>query len=120
VLDEIRYGDFYYVISDDEKWLKADPSFFENFIEKRAHKGIVTKLLLAPSQVSVKAKQKMFSQNNIVKLLPDHFEIKTNIAITPKRIIFHQMHEPIHAIALETKSIIDAHKKLFELLWESN
>ncbi len=120
VLDEIRYGDFYYVISDDAQWLKADQLFFENFIEKRAQKCIQTKLLLAPSPDSIRAQKRMLSQNNIIKLLPDNFEIKTNIAITPKRIIFHQMHDPVHAIVLETKSIIDAHKKLFELLWESH
>jgi hypothetical protein len=43
----------------------------------------------------------------------------TNIVITPKRLLIHQLTTPVLCIAIENKNIISSQQEMFEILWNS-
>lgn len=55
--------------------------------------------------------------NEAIKILPKDSRLTTNMVIMPKRVVIHQLAPPISAIVIETKSIINMHKELFEIVW---
>lgn len=54
-----------------------------------------------------------------VRLLPENFEIDTDILLFKDKLILFSFKDNIHAISIEGSAIIDAHWKLFNLLWNA-
>ena len=52
-----------------------------------------------------------------VRILPANYIIDTNVVITDKKIIIHQLDNPVITIVIESKSVISLQKNLFEMLW---
>lgn len=57
--------------------------------------------------------------NETIRLLPKATKLTTNLVITPKRVVIHQVIPPIFAIVIENKSIIQMHREQFEMIWNS-
>ncbi len=118
LLSELKPHDTWYAISDTHQWVETDPEFFEAFILRRVKKNLDVRLLLKDSERAQATKRLERNYNQQVKILP-HSALTTNILITPKKVIFHQLTPPVLAIVVENRSIVAALKEVFELLWSA-
>ncbi len=119
LLNEIEPGDDYLVIGNQEKWLSLDKNFFQNFTEKRAKLNIKLRLLFQDSIIAREHKKFERNYNEKVKILPPNTSLSTNMVITPKKVVIHQLSDPIIAIVIENKNISRMNKEMFEIIWNS-
>ncbi|MFZ2225943.1 MAG: helix-turn-helix domain-containing protein [Candidatus Moraniibacteriota bacterium] len=119
LLDEVKFGEDYWVISDSAKWMSEDQRFFENFVEKRAQKKLNNRLLLQDSEIARKYKQNEAIYNLQIKIFPQDMQLSASITITPSKILIHQTTLPVIAMVIENKNIIRLHKELFEFMWKA-
>ncbi len=119
LLKDIRPHEDYLVVGDQSHWMNLDPDYFQKFIEKRAKLNINIRLLFTDSDIARKHKKFEKNYNEKIKILPKNTKLKTNLVITPQRVVVHQLTEPIMAIVIENKSIIQMHKELFEIIWNT-
>ncbi len=119
LLKSARPKDTYFVIGNDDQWFKLDPKFFEHFTNRRAKKKLDLKIILQDTKIA--REHKKFERNfgEKIKLLPRNKSIDLNMVVTPDTLVLHQLNSPIHALTIKTKSIINFHKNLFEILWQS-
>jgi sugar-specific transcriptional regulator TrmB len=117
LLRQLRPKDFYYAISNHKQWYGTDPKFFQSFIEERIPLRITTKLLLVDSKETREMKrfERNFEQN--IKLLPPTIPLTTTSIVTPRRVMIHQLVQPIMVIVIENQNIIQMQKETFDLLW---
>lgn len=118
ILHELNTDDFYYVISDQEKWHKLAPEFFDNFIIKRAKQKFDLKLILQDTAIARKTIEKQGEQRNI-KLLPPNYELNVNMIVLPNKVIMIQTKEPLIALVIDNEHIVEMNKILFEVIWNS-
>ena len=64
--------------------------------------------------------QKQQRQMNMkVKIFPKGTSLVTNLVVMPRRAMVHHLAQPIFAIVIENRSIIQMHQQLFEIMWNS-
>ncbi len=119
LLDEVKFGEDYWVISDSAKWMSEDQKFFEKFVEKRANKKLNNRLLLQDSEIARKYKQNETIYNMQIKIFPQEIQLSASITITPYKILIHQTTPPVMVMAIENKNIIRLQKELFNFMWNS-
>ncbi len=119
LLQSIRPREEYLVITNQEHWLNLDQPYFQRFIERRAKLPITPRLLFTDSPVAREHKKFEKNYNEKVKILPKDTSLTTNLVITPQRVVIHQLTPPLMAIVIENKSVIEMHKELFEMIWQS-
>jgi hypothetical protein len=112
--------DFYYAISNIAEWQTLDEEFFlKNHVERRVDMRIETKLLFVDSPIAQKRKQIERNYNEEVKLLPKESDFHVDLVITPYKLVMFQLKNPLVAIVIENKSIIQIQKTMFETIWKS-
>lgn len=119
LLDELKIGDDYFVISDSVKWMSVDQKFFEKFIEKRSRKKLNNKLLLQDSDIARAYKKNEKVYNMKIKIFPQNIKLSALLTITPSKIIIHQNTSPIMAMVIENQNIIRFHKEIFGFMWQA-
>ena len=119
VLEDLRPGEEYLAFSDMQRWYDLDPKFFERFIEKRTKLGLKVRLLLQNSPKAEEMKKSSLNYGAEVKILPGKASLKTNLIITPRIAVIHQLIPPILGIAIENASVIQMHREMFEVIWNS-
>ncbi len=116
LLKELKSKDYYYVLSNTKAWIGLDPDFFENFMKKRSRLNLDLRLLL--QQLEIVEEYRNQAGGNI-KFLPKKTGITSSLTIVPNKIIIHQLTPPVMAIVIESPSIIEMNKKMFEIMWEA-
>lgn len=119
LLGEIKAHEDYLVVGAQDQWYQLDPKFFQEFIKRRAKLPINIRLLFTDSEIARKHQQIQEVYNEKIKILPRDTKLTTNLVITPKKVVIHQLTPPIMAIVIENKSIIQMHQELFEIIWKS-
>lgn len=119
LLEEIKSGDDYLVIGNQASWFSKDPSFFEKFIRKRSKLNIKIRLLLQDSATAQKHKKFEKNLNQKIRILPKDTHLSTNMVILPKKIIIHQLEGLPLAVVIESRSIVQMNRELFEIIWAS-
>lgn len=120
ILKDLKPHDFYYVISNTEEWQNLDNDYFmKNHIEKLRDMNINRNVLFVDSPLAQKRKETEKNFNEKVKLLPKDANIHVDMAITPYKLVTFQLHEPLVALVVENKTMIDTQKEVFELLWNT-
>ncbi len=123
LLKEMRPHEDYLVMSKPDDWVRWDEEFFVNFLFKRGEiaRGIDVQirslLQKTPRAEMMQKEQQRFFQT--VKILPSQTKLSTNLVITPRKVVIHQLHPPIIAMVVENPSIIQMHKEMFEIMWSS-
>jgi sugar-specific transcriptional regulator TrmB len=117
LLQELRSGDKYLVIGDPERWDAHAKDYFKGFIKRRLKIDLKARLLLSYSDKAKDYKKFEMNFNEEVRVLPENYIIETNVVITDKKIIIHQLDNPVITIVIESKSVISLQKNLFEMLW---
>lgn len=122
VLSTLEENDDYLIIGNHEIWYNLDPVYFRSFMERRSQialaKNIETKLLLQDSELSRIRKEKDNYPDETIKIIPKNITIDTNLVITPRQLIIHQMKGKEVAIVIENPYIIETHRQIFNVLWE--
>ena len=119
LLRDIRPHENYMVVTDQKRWLALDPEYFLRFTERRAKLPIDIRLLMQDSGTARDHKEKEKNFNEHIKLLPKGTSLTTNLVVTPRRVIIHQLVPPILAIVIENQSVIQMQQELFEIIWRS-
>jgi len=119
LLKNSKENDFYYAVSDVEKWRNMDPVYCDEFIKRRVKKKLDLKFLFTRTAEAEKRKAIAKKLAEHVKFLPPNYNLNTNLVITPKRIVIHQTGSPTLAVSMDNKAFIEIHRVMFELLWES-
>ncbi|MDP1604645.1 MAG: helix-turn-helix domain-containing protein [Legionella sp.] len=118
ILNTLKSGDEYLVISDQYKWHALDPDYFEAFIQKRATYELVIKLIL---QDNVHARDYHFREEHYkekIKFLPGGMQLNMNMVIYAQNVLLVQTIEPFLAILIENANVAAMHKILFNTMWE--
>ena len=118
LLKDLKPHEFYYAISNIKEWQGLDEDFFlKKHVETRSKMDIETKLLFTDSEIARKRKQTERNFEEIIKILPKNSNFHIDLVVTPYKLVMFQLHEPLVAIVIENKSIIELHKEMFELIW---
>ena len=121
MFDELKSQDFYYAVSNNAEWEALDDSYFlKNHVEKFSFKKVDRRLLFIDSPETQKRKTFEKNFNEKVKILPKDSNIHVDMCVTPYKLIFFQLHEPLVALVVENKTMINTQKEIFELLWDKS
>mgnify|MGYP001572833139 CR=1 FL=1 len=119
LIRDIRPHQDYLIIGNQDEWLRLDGEYMSDFMERRAKLPIKIRMLLIESETSKDWKTKERNFNASIKILPKSTKIKTNLVITPQRVLIHQLVQPIIGIVIENKSVIHMHQEMYEIIWNS-
>ena len=118
ILEKLKPGDEYLVISDQKKWHALDPDYFEAFIKKRAALDLKTKLILQNNEHARSYQNTAAVYNAKIKLLPEKMNLNTNMVIFSYHVLIVQTVEPFLAILIENQNVSEMNKVLFNTIWE--
>lgn len=110
--------DYYYVISNLEKWKGLDDEFLQSFVDQRIKKDIHIKILSEKSEYASQMKQFERNFNQEVRFLPTSTSILTDTIITPKKLLIVSLGDPITIFEIENYYLINSNKSNFETIWE--
>jgi hypothetical protein len=120
LLRDLKPHDFCYVISNISDWYDVQgDEFIEKHISTRANLRVTTKLIFIDSPIAQKRKATERNFNEEVKILPRDSGFNVDLVVTPYKLVMFQLHQPLVAIVIENKSIIDIQKAMFEIIWNS-
>lgn len=119
LLQEIKAHEDYLVIGAQDQWHNLDPKFFQDFIKRRAKLPINIRLLLTDSKITREHQKIQSAYNETIKILPKNTKLTTNLIITSKKVVIHQLIPPIMAMIIENPSMVQMHRELFEIVWKS-
>lgn len=117
LLKGVGRNDPYLAISAEE-FFEPDRRYFEKFIERRAQKYRGVRLILLDEKLAREHKKFEKNFNEQIRFLPADTKLDINLVITKDTLVLHQLRPPIHALIIKTKTIIDSHRNIFEVLWK--
>lgn len=124
LLDSVRPGDEYMVISAGNPWYQLDPKYFEKFTLKRSEKsrrlGFRVRLLQEDDSHSRRQKQHEAAYNMQVKFFPKQLGLAVNMVIVPKMLFMHQVKNPVKGFLFTNTHLINLHQQIFEILWSAH
>lgn len=116
-LKPLKRGDDYLVISDMQKFFDLDRKYFENYLEKRTKSPVRARLISTDSEQARYMKKYARNMNHEIKILPAKSKLSVDVMIVPNKLTIFNLEEPISAISIENKSIIELHRDMFEIIW---
>jgi len=119
ILDGLKPGDDYMIISDMEQFLKMDREYFTKFIERRVKYNLKVRTIIQNSESGRYYKTIEVNTNQKIKFLSEGTKLTANLVITPHRVIITQIIAPIVTIIIENKSIVEMQKEQFEIIWNT-
>lgn len=119
ILKDILPQEGYLAISDTKKLLSLDAAFFNAYFKKRSKSPISTKLLLQWSEIAEHRKKFENNFNEKIKILPKGTKLVTNLMITPRYIVIHQLTPPISATLIKSPGAVQMGQQLFNIIWNS-
>lgn len=118
-LKDLRRGDEYFAISNTAQWQSLDERWFVKFMERRAKLPVKVRLLLQSSAQALYYQEFSRNYNFEVKLLPKVTSLSASIAVTPQRVLIHQLIEPVTAVSIESASVVKTHQEMFAIMWNA-
>jgi sugar-specific transcriptional regulator TrmB len=119
MIRDIKPRENYSVIGNMDELLSLDQKFFEEFFDKRAKLNINLRILVQRNKGGEWFKKYEKNMNAKVKYLPENTKLNTNLVMIPRRMLIHELTEPIKGIIIENKRSIDMQMALFEIMWNS-
>ncbi|MDD2941744.1 MAG: helix-turn-helix domain-containing protein [bacterium] len=118
LLREVRPGQDYLVIGNQEQWYDLDSGFFRRFIEKRSRLNFKIRCLFTDTETAREHIRQQRQNAQEIRLLPSRTTISTNLVIVPHQVLMHQLTPPVMAMVIQNKSMIQMHRELFEVMWQ--
>ena len=119
ILDDLKPGDDYSIVSNMEQFLDMDREYFAAFIERRVKSNLNVRTLILDSTSARHYKEREKSTNQSIKFLPSDTKLSANLVITPHRVVITQTIAPIMSIVIENKNIVEMQREQFDIVWES-
>ncbi|MEI8223970.1 MAG: helix-turn-helix domain-containing protein [bacterium] len=119
MIRDIKPKEDYSVIGNMDKLLPLDQKFFEDFFDRRAKLNINLRILVQRNKGGEWFKKYEKNMNAKVKYLPESTKLSTNLVMIPRRMLIHELTEPIKGIVIENKRTIDMQREMFEIMWDS-
>ncbi|MFA6227485.1 MAG: helix-turn-helix domain-containing protein [Candidatus Paceibacterota bacterium] len=119
LINDIKNGEDYLIVSDAEKWFALDRDYFMDFTERRSKLPIKIRMLIQDNEDAQYLKKYQKNFNYTTRILPKETKLTTNLIVTPQKAVVHQLVPPIMAIVIENKNIIKMHQEMFEVMWKS-
>lgn len=119
LIRDIGRHEDYLVIADQAAWYNQDPKFFQGFMERRAKLPIKIRMLLQDTPLAREHKKFQKNWNLHIKLLPKGTSLNTDLVITPQHVMVQQFNPPVMALLINNQSIINLHKEMFEIMWNT-
>ena len=118
LLREIKTGDPYYIVSDQESWQRNfDVVWLEKWIERRARKQLDARIILPDSERNRFVKSMDAAWNERTRLIAR--PVKADIVIYPGGYIINSLEAPIGSIVIENTEVIATQMELFRFTWDS-
>lgn len=112
----------YDIICSEKDWLQMNPTYFRKYKNRRAQKGIHTRMIVETSDMSISRKNEQSKTLSEVKLLPPAFSplsFSAGCYILPERVIFVSYRKEHVATELYSKEISSFMQTIFNLLWKT-
>lgn len=119
ILNDLKPGDEYLIMSDMDRFLKMDESYFASFIEKRAKFDLKIRTLLQDNEAGHRYKKIEKNTHQQIKLLPKSINLTANLVVLPTKVVITQLVPPIMCILIENKSIVQMQHEQFDIIWKS-
>ncbi len=119
ILDGLKPGDEYLILSDMQRFLSMDRPYFTKFIERRAKLNLKTRSIFQDNEDAHYYKQIEKNTNQTVRFLPKEVDLTANLVILPNKLVITQIVEPIISILIENTSMVQMHREQFEIIWKS-
>lgn len=119
LMRDIKPGEDYLVFSNQDDWLSLDKEYFMDFLYRRAKLPIKIRMIFTDTLLAHEWKKMERNFNSLIKILPKEIDFKSNLVITPERLLIHQLTPPVMGIVIENKSIIKLHTEMYEVIWRS-
>ncbi len=119
ILDGLKPGDEYLIISDMRRFLKMDHDYFSNFIERRAKLNLKIRTIIHDSEDARRYKEIERNTNQQIKILSADHDFKANLVILPDKVVITQIVDPILSIIIENKGLVELQRKEFNIIWNS-
>ena len=119
MIRDIRPHEDYSVVGNMDKLLPLDKKFFEDFFDRRAKLPINLRILVQRNPGGDWFKKYERNLNAQVRYLPENTKLNTNLVMIPRRMLIHELTEPVKGIVIENKRTIDMQRELFEVIWET-
>ena len=120
LLRDIKPGENYMIISSGSEWYKYAPDFFDDFLARRAKLNINVRALIIPNEFGVQYHKERKVPNEKVRLFKPHVKFTSSILTIPRKVVIHQLEDPVWAMVIENTQIVKTFQELFEILWKSN
>jgi len=118
LLEELRPGDYYYVISKLEKLFDLDRKFYDAYGNKIS-KLVERKVTSLDCPKIREYIQYAKNYNLEAKILPEDSGFEADVVITPNKVIIAQLDDPISAIVIQNKTTINVLRATFLVMWNS-
>lgn len=123
LLEDMEPHQEYLTFGNPTAWFSSHKKVFQKFMQYRAQYSRKTpfsiRLILQQSSEAQELKKNQGMYNADIRILSTRRTFFTsNLIITPKRLVIHQMVSPLQAIVLANQSVIESHTELFNLLWQ--
>lgn len=119
LMRDLTHKDFYYAISNEDRWYDLDEKFFGDIAKQTSAKRLDFRMILQDSERAryVEQYQKNFGMH--IKLVPKDRELTTGVVVTPKHVMIHTLTHPTSAILIQNHRAIDMQRQVFTLMWEA-
>lgn len=119
ILAPLKPNDDYLVMGDLEKFFNLDKKYFDDFLEKRIKSPAKARLISTDSEQARYMQKFAKNMNHEVRILPQTSKLSVDVMIVPQKVTIFNLNEPLSAVSLENKAMIEMHKQLFEIIWDS-
>ncbi len=119
LLDTLKPGDFYDVISLGKSSFETFKDWFPEFVSARAKLNLHVKVLY-PDVPWAREHKRLEALHKIsVRWLPSGVKFVSNLTITPNRAFIHNFDDPMIGIVIENKNTIQVFQQMFEVMWSA-
>lgn len=115
----LTHKDYYYVISDEERWMQSDPVFFERIAKEVSARRLDFRLILQDSERARYLKQYEANFGMRVQIVPKEKDFVMSMVVTPRHVFMHALTEPASAICIQSRRAIEMQRQVFLLMWEA-
>lgn len=119
MIRDIKPRENYCVLGNVGELIPLAPKFFEDFMARRAKLNINLRIIVQRNKGGDEFKKYERNLNAKVRYLPIQTKLDTNLVIIPRRMLVHELTNPIRGIIIENKRTIAMQMALFEIIWNS-
>lgn len=119
ILDELKPGDEYLIMSNVKKVMGIDETYLNAFISERAEMDIKIRTILQDDPYAREYAKLKNGGNQKIMFFPKHIDLETNLIILPNKVIITQTNQPIITTVIENRSIVQMHHEQFNIIWDS-